>query len=103
MEIIKEKDGDVLTVKILGALDIKTAPELSKELKGQLDDINHVIFDLKGTDYTSSSGLRVLLETYQVLASKEGTMVMRNVQPSFYDILKLSGFTDFIDIQKVED
>lgn len=100
MNINKTKGGEILTVKIEGSLDIKTAPDLSKALKGELDDVKEVDFDLADTDYTSSSGLRVLLETFQVMSEKEGRMVLKNVNDSFYDILKLSGFTDFIEIER---
>ena len=99
MNVVKQKNGDVLTVKIEGNLDINTAPELKNQLKGELDDVSKVIFDLEKTDYTSSAGLRVLLEAFQILHAKGGTMSMINVNEVFYDILKLSGFTDFLDIQ----
>ena len=102
MKVEKKKDGDLLTVFIEGTLDINTAPELKKELKGELEDVNKVVFDLKNTDYTSSAGLRVFLETFQILSKKGGTISMINVNPVFYDILKLSGFVDFLDIQRAE-
>ena len=35
MKVEKIKNGEVLTVKIEGALDINTAPELKKELNGE--------------------------------------------------------------------
>ena len=103
MTVEKQKDGDVLTVKIEGTLDINTAPDLKNQMQGELDDVSKVIFDLKGTDYTSSAGLRVFLECFQILEKKGGTIAMINVNPAFYDVLKLSGFTDFLDIQRTED
>ncbi len=103
MKVDKKKDGDLLTVSIEGSLDINTAPELKKELKGELEDVNKVVFDLKNTDYTSSAGLRVFLEAFQILEKKGGTIAMINVNKVFYDILRLSGFTDFLDIQEAEN
>ena len=100
MKVTKQKEGDLLTVKIEGNININTAADLRKSLKGELEGVNKVIFDLKDTDYTSSAGLRVILETYQELCKKGGTMVMENVSKDFYDILKLSGFTDFLDIRQ---
>ena len=100
MNITKTKDGGVLTVAIDGALDIKTAPKLSEALEGELADVNEVLFDLAKTTYTSSAGLRVLLKTFQVLDEKDGTMVLKNVNESFYDVLKLSGFTSFLQVEK---
>ena len=103
MEINKEIVGDILTVKIKGSLDINTAPGLSKTLKGALDNVKEVVFDLGDSDYTSSAGLRVLLETYQIMDKKKGKMLIKNVCDALYDTLKLSGFTDFIDIHKKEN
>ncbi|MBQ7615758.1 MAG: STAS domain-containing protein [Butyrivibrio sp.] len=100
MTITKEKNADVLTVTIEGNLDINTAPKLTEALNGELDDVNQVIFDLEKTDYTSSAGLRVILGAYQVLDKKEGKMLLKNVHDSFYDILQMSGFTDFLDIER---
>ena len=99
MNIAKEKDGNRLTVSIEGSLDIRTAPDLSKALEGELDDVNEVYFDLAGTSYTSSAGLRVLLKTFQVMEAKEGRMVLKNVNEDLYDVLKLSGFVDFLEIE----
>lgn len=100
MTVTKKKENGVLTVSIEGALDIKTSPQLSKELEGELDDVNEVIFDMGKTPYTSSAGLRVLLKTFQVMEQKNGKMVIKNVSEDFYDILKLSGFTTFLEVEK---
>ena len=99
MNIAKEKDGSRLTVSIEGSLDIRTAPDLSKALEGELDNVNEVYFDLSGTSYTSSAGLRVLLKTFQVMEAKDGRMVLKNVNEDLYDVLKLSGFVDFLEIE----
>lgn len=100
MNVEKKKDSEVLTVKISGSLDIKTAPELRSQIIEELEGVNSVVFDMKETSYTSSAGLRVLLEAFQILHAKGGTMSMVNVNDAFYDILELSGFTEFLDIQK---
>ncbi len=100
MTIKKEKEGEVLVVSIEGTMDINTAPQLTDALEGELNDVNEVHFDLAKTDYTSSAGLRVFLRTFQILDKKDGRMVIENVNETFYDILKLSGFTDFLEITK---
>lgn len=100
MTIKKEKEGEVLVVSIEGTLDINSAPQLTDALEGELDNVNEVHFDLAKTDYTSSAGLRVFLRTFQILDKKDGRMVIENVNETFYDILKLSGFTDFLEITK---
>ena len=99
MTVTKEKNGNVLNVVIEGDIDISTAPVLQKELEGELDDVTEVYFDLKNTGYTSSAGLRVFLGTYQTMEDKDGRMVLRNVKADFMDILEITGFTDFLEIE----
>ena len=79
MTVKKEKTGDTLLISVEGAIDINTSPQLQAELDGELDDINLIIFDLKESTYTSSSGLRVMLGTYQIMEKKGGRMILRNV------------------------
>ncbi len=100
MKVTKEKNGEELTVFIEGAVDTKTAPLLRQEMEGELDDVTRVIFDLKDTDYTSSAGLRVFLGTYQTLEGKDGSMVLRHVSDEFMEILEMTGFTDFLEIER---
>ncbi len=99
MTITKEKNGDVLTVAIDGELTLKTAPELAEELSDELDSIKELIIDLKDCGYTSSAGLRVLLNSYQVLDDNGGKMVLKNVNKVFMDILESTGFLDFLEVE----
>lgn len=100
MEIKKEKNGSVLEVTIEGDLNIKTAPDLEAALEGELDDVTELKFDLAGCSYVSSAGLRVFLGTFQILDEKDGRMVLTNVTDSFYDVLEVTGFTDFLEIER---
>ncbi|SCX84230.1 anti-sigma B factor antagonist [Lachnospiraceae bacterium XBB2008] len=102
MNVKKTKDGDVLTVAIEGSLDIKTSPQLKEALKGELENVSSLIFDLADCNYTSSAGLRVILESYQILSERDGGLSIINANSVLYDTLKLSGFTDFIDIKRAE-
>lgn len=103
MKVTKEKRGNTLNVAISGSLDIKTAPQLKEALEGCLDGVKEVIFDLGETEYTSSAGLRVLLRTFQIMNEKEGRMVLKNVNKDFYDILKLAGFTEFLEVEQADN
>ena len=54
MEIKKTLNGSELTVALSGSLDTMTVTELEKELKGSLDGVNEIIFDLADLEYISS-------------------------------------------------
>ncbi len=100
MKVTKEKNGDVLNIAIEGEVNVATAPQLKEALEGEVDDVMEVIFDLKDTDYVSSVGLRVILGVYQELDDKDGRMVLKNVNEVLMEILEMTGFTDFLEIEQ---
>lgn len=97
MELEKIREGDKLTVKISGRLDVATAPELSEAL--DLNGVKELIFDLKETDYVFSAGLRVFLQTQKTMIATGGTMKLINVQESVKEIFNIVGFMEIMDIE----
>ena len=81
MEIMKESHDTDLTLKLRGRLDTSTAPELEGELKTCLEGVQSLTLDLKELEYISSAGLRVLLSAQKAM-NKQGSMVVRNVNPN---------------------
>ncbi len=55
MVINKQRSGDTLTIAPEGRLDTVTSPELEKAVKGSLDGVTELIFDLAGLEYISSA------------------------------------------------
>ncbi len=98
MEIIKERSGAALTLKLRGRLDTATAPELESELKGCLDGVQSLTLDLEELEYISSAGLRVLLSAQKTM-NKQGAMVVRNVRQIVMEIFDITGFSDFLTIE----
>ena len=98
MEIKKDKNGDALTVSLIGRLDAVTSPKLDKDLKSSLEGVKELIFDLTQLDYIASAGLRILLK-YQKLMDKAGNdMKIRNVKAEVKEVLDMTGFSDFLHI-----
>ena len=97
MTVTKEQDGSKLTVYIEGKLDAITSPELEKEL-GDLAGIEDLAFDLKDLIYTSSAGLRVLLNCQKIM-DDQGDMVVRNANEDVMDIFKETGFLKILNIE----
>lgn len=98
MEIMKESHDTDLTLKLRGRLDTSTAPELEGELKTCLEGVQSLTLDLKELEYISSAGLRVLLSAQKVM-NKQGSMVVRNVNPIVRDVFDITGFSDFLTIE----
>ena len=98
MTIVMNKDGGALTVAPEGRLDTTTAPQLENELRGSVDDVTELVFDLAGLEYISSAGLRVLLSAQKVM-NKQGEMVIKNANEDIMDIFDVTGFVDILTIE----
>lgn len=63
MNIIKNYNGNELTLSIEGRVDTITSQDLDKEIEDELDNFNSLIMDFTDLEYISSAGLRVLIAT----------------------------------------
>lgn len=98
MTISKILNGKELALAIEGRLDTTTAPELENELKTCLDGVENLILDLAGLEYISSAGLRVVL-TAQKTMSKQGNMIIKNVNESVMEVFDITGMVDLLTIE----
>lgn len=98
MNIIKEANADTLTIRLEGRLDTITAPKLEAELKSSINGVKQLVMDFAQLEYISSAGLRVLLSAHKVM-SKQGSMVVRNVNDTVMDIFEVTGFSDYLTIE----
>ena len=97
MNIQKALSGAALTVALEGRLDT-TAPKLEEELRGSVDGVSRLVFDLAKLEYISSAGLRVLL-AMQKLMNQQGEMVLQNVNEAVTETLEVTGFSDILRIE----
>ena len=93
---IKKNAGETL-VELVGRLDTTTAPALDKTINDDLGDTKHLVLDLKGLEYISSAGLRVLLGA-QKKFQKVGSMKLTNVHEEVMEVFEMTGFADILTI-----
>ncbi len=98
LNINKETSGTALKITLEGRLDTTTAPQLEEELKGGLDGITELDFDIKDLQYISSAGLRVLLSAQKIM-NKQGDMVVRGANDDIREIFDVTGFSDILKIE----
>ena len=98
MTIKKNLENETLTLEIEGRLDTMTAPELEAELKQSLEGITTLILDMAELAYVSSAGLRVILGAQKQM-SKQGSMVIRNVNDAVMEVFDVTGFVDILTIE----
>ena len=98
MTIEIKKKGEETEIEVLGRLDTITAPVLEKTISENIPEDANLALDLKGLEYISSAGLRVLLST-QKRMKKCGSMKLRNVCEEVMDVFEMTGFADILEIE----
>ena len=81
----------------MNSLNLNDMEENIASLEVNLGDV--VIIDCSGMDYICSSGLRVFLGTYKMIAQKGGKLMIRNLQPLVKNVFDMSGFSQIFNIE----
>ena len=98
MTIEIKRNAEETLIELVGRLDTTTAPALDKTINDDLGDTKHLLLDLKGLEYISSAGLRVLLGAQKKL-QKIGSMRLTNVREEVMDVFEMTGFADILVIE----
>ena len=98
MTIEIKKNANETTIEIGGRLDTITAPVLENTIAENMNSIKSLVLDLKGLEYISSAGLRVLLAAQKKI-QKIGSMKLINVCEDVMEILEMTGFADILTIE----
>ena len=99
MNVSALKEGCKLTIAVEGRIDTFSSKQLSECINENLDDgVGELIIDMEGTDYISSSGLRVFLSTKQQMM-KQGTMKIINVQDDVMEIFDMVGLAGLFELE----
>ena len=98
MTIDIKKSQEQTTLEIVGRVDTITAPALEKTINEDIGDAKHLILDVKGMEYISSAGLRVLLGAQKKM-QKLGSMKVIHVCEAVMEVFEMTGFTDILSIE----
>ena len=94
---IKKKNEETI-IEIVGRLDTITAPALDKTINEDIGDTKNLVLDIKGLEYISSAGLRVLLASQKKM-QKIGSMKVVNVCEAVMEVFEMTGFADILVIE----
>ena len=97
MTIEIKKNAKEMTIEVVGRLDTITAPVLEKTVNENIGNIESLILDLKGLEYISSAGLRVILGAQKKM--KNNAMKLTNVCEEVMEVLEMTGFADILTIE----
>ena len=98
-EIIKEEGKTV--VKTGARIDTLNAAQFEQEIQPALEQGVNLEIDCTQLGYMASSGLRILQATMRtVVRSLGGQMKLTHVNDDIFDILKMTGFTRHITVER---
>ena len=98
MTIEIKKSAAETIIEIVGRLDTITAPALDKTINEDIGDTVNLVLDVKGMEYISSAGLRVLLSAQKKM-QKIGSMKVLNVCAEVMEVFEMTGFADILVIE----
>ena len=98
MTIGIKKNQEETIIEIVGRLDTITAPALDKTISEDIGDTKNLVLDVKGMEYISSAGLRVLLAAQKKM-QKNGSMKVTGVCAEVMEVFEMTGFADILVIE----
>ena len=98
MTIEIKKNATETIIEIVGRLDTITAPALDKTINEDIAGTENLVLDVKGMEYISSAGLRVLLATQKKM-QKIGSMKVTGVCQEVMEVFEMTGFADILVIE----
>ena len=98
MTIEIKKNNQETIIEVVGRLDTITAPALDKTINEDIGDTKNLVLDVKGMEYISSAGLRVLLAAQKKM-QKIGSMKVTGVCDDVMEVFEMTGFADILVIE----
>ena len=98
MTIEIKRNATETVIELVGRLDTTTAPALDKTINEDLGETKNLVLDIKGLEYISSAGLRVMLGAQKKM-QKIGSMKVINVSDAVMEVFDMTGFTDILTIE----
>ncbi len=99
LNVAKQFDGKNAVFSLEGRLDTVTAPDLEKELRDVLPEVEELTMDFEKLDYISSAGLRVLLSTQKTMVDQGGDLKIVHVKEAIMEVFEITGFIDILTIE----
>ena len=98
MNIEMNRNGNALTVNVIGRLDTTTAPQMEKELDAGMEGVENLVIDCEKLEYISSAGLRLLLKLQKKMSALGG-MKLLHVNDANMEVFAITGFDQILTIE----
>jgi len=93
-----ELSGDILKVKLTGALDIAGADEVEMPFSIISGKYNRVIVDFTDVTFLASIGIRILVKAARAIGNRKGRLVVFNPTEDARKVLRSTGIDTIIPV-----
>jgi anti-sigma B factor antagonist len=100
LEVHLEQSGETPVVRVVGEVDIATAPSLRERLEQVLAPARRVVVDLSEVTFLDSTGLSVLVGAWKRLSGEglEGDLRLVVVRPTIQKVLEITGLDQVFSV-----
>ena len=99
MTIQQVENENGVELLLEGRMDTNTASQADEAFAGAAEQYSSIVLNMKGLEYVSSAGLRVLKKLYVAMKQKDGNLVLRNVDPMVMEVFEMTGFSSILKIE----
>ena len=97
-------DADRHVVAVRGEIDLFTAPELKQKLTDAIEGgKSRIVVDLTDTSFLDSTALGVLIGAVKRLRSRDGALVIVNVDQNIAKTFEITGLDQIFTIRSSRD
>ncbi|ARD48009.1 anti-anti-sigma factor [Sporosarcina sp. P37] len=99
---VEQVDKDLVhNFKIIGEIDIYTAPKLKEHLANLEQAAGmEVELDLSEVNYMDSTGLGVFVGFYKEVKANNGSLVIKGLNQRLYRLFEITGLSDIMEIEQ---
>ncbi len=90
--------GNISIVSVEGSVDGKTAPEAQGQILPLIQPKSRLILDMRGVNFMSSAGLRMLLLLYRQSTAQSSHLALVGLSQEVKDVMSMTGFLKFFAI-----
>jgi anti-sigma B factor antagonist len=95
--------ADRAVVRMIGELDVASAPQLRETVLHLLEptgNVGTVVFDLSAVTFVDSTGLGVIAASRQRVEREGGELVLRGPRPNTVKVLEITGLDRVFTIER---
>ena len=97
MKVEKKLEGNTVVLSLFGWMDTQGVPVFAEALNELEPGTENLVLDMKGLEYTSSSGIRQMVAAHKKM---KGALTLKNLSNEVLDVIKMTGLDKFLHIEK---